>query len=104
MKTQAICTGSAHTEDRAIEWLKAHGAIVESTHAVTVIILPENARVERSSDYWRSSITFPPDHEEGSYVEVEHYVDAYETILTLHEAPTYEPEPDSPLLDFHPWS
>ncbi len=90
--TQAICTGSAYTEDRAIEWLKARGATVASVQAVTVIVLPESARLESDGRYWRYAITFygPDGDEEETYVEMEHYADAYETVLRLIE-PTPEP-------------
>lgn len=85
--TKAICTGSASTEDRALEWLRQHGAIIDGCQAVTVIVLPEKALVEKNGYEWRYSISFygPDGNPEGQYVEVESYIDAYDTVLRLME-------------------
>ena len=80
--TKIIGTGRASTDDKALEWLKAHGAtLVHSLAPVDLIELPENARLERGNQYWQWTITFP---DEDPYVEVELYADLCETVLKFH--------------------
>ncbi|HEY7417092.1 MAG TPA: hypothetical protein VH593_18035 [Ktedonobacteraceae bacterium] len=85
MLKKVIATGSASTEDAAIEWLKAHGAIVESALGIDIIELPENARIEGGSHHWQKHIVFSDadGNEEPQCVEVELDVDANETALYL---------------------
>lgn len=84
---KVIATGSANTDDKAIEWLKAHGATVVSTQlAVDLIELLEKAKLERGNQYWQWIITFTGEdgNDEDGYVEIESYADLYETVLTFY--------------------
>ena len=83
---KAIATGNASTNAQAIAWLRAHGAEIESCHAITLIILPEHALLENRAG-WLYTIEFydPDGNREDQYVEIELNVDAYETVLTLKQ-------------------
>jgi hypothetical protein len=84
MKKQVTLAAGDYT-DEALAFLLAHGAKVESCLGLTVISLPETANVERGAHGWDYTIGW--NDEEGDpeeeYIEVELYVDAYETVLRL---------------------
>ena len=83
--SKIITTASTYTELDAIMWLERHGARIDAVLACTVIELPEKALVEKDGQEWRYVISFygPDGNREMKYVEVEHNIDANETILTL---------------------
>ena len=70
--------------DKAVQWLKAHGALIEGFDLLT-ITLPEQAQVQRGSHGWDYTIAFYNDegNDEASWIEIELYIDAYDTSLSL---------------------
>jgi hypothetical protein len=70
--------------DQAVQWLKAHGAQIEGFGLLT-ITLPEEAQVHKGSRGWDYTIAFYNDegNDEASWIEIEMYIDAYETVLSL---------------------
>ena len=72
------------TTDEAIEWLKAHGAQIEG-FGLLIITLPAKALVHKGNRGWDYSIAFynADGNDEESWLDVELYLDAYETSLTL---------------------
>ncbi len=70
--------------DKAVQWLKAHGAIVEGFGLLS-ITLPEQAQVQRGNLGWDYAIAFynAEGNDEDSWIDIELYVDAYETSLIL---------------------
>ena len=83
--TKAIVTGSVYTDESAIDWLRTHKAKTENVAALTVIILPEEARVEQDGSPSCYIIRFygADGNDEPVYVEIYLDVDAYETELSL---------------------
>ena len=104
-----IATGSASTEDQAKNWLVAHGAHITSGGVVDLIELPNDGRLEvlRSAHDWQYCIVAydAVGNDEPQYVEVEHDIDATETILRLKGEPSEsvsESEQSLPTSDVSP--
>jgi len=81
-KQVTIVAGDVSEE--AVEWLKAHGATIEGFGLLT-ITLPAKALVHKGNRGWDYSIAFydADGNDEESWLDVELYLDAYETSLTL---------------------
>src|SRR5437868_5165188 len=81
-KQVTIVAGDVSNE--AVEWLKAHGAKIEGFGLLT-ITLPEQALVHKGTCGWDYSIAFysASGNDEESWLDVELYIDSYETSLRL---------------------
>jgi hypothetical protein len=79
-----VTLAAGDVSDEAIAWLKAHGAKIEG-FGLLIITLPEQAQVHKGSRGWDYTIAFynAEGNDEQSWVEIELYVDAYETALRL---------------------
>jgi hypothetical protein len=84
LTSKVIATGSSSTEDSALEYLKLYGCEVEYCSSVTLIRLPENAKLEKGNLWWDYSISFASQFDDDeTYVSVELSCDVQETIVKL---------------------
>ncbi|MFL5591839.1 MAG: hypothetical protein ACJ8DI_29895 [Ktedonobacteraceae bacterium] len=84
MATKQVTIVAGDISDEAVQWLKAHGATIEG-FGLLIITLPEKALVHKGNRGWDYSIAFynAEGNDEESWLDVELYLDAYETGLTL---------------------
>ena len=82
-KQVTIAAGDIDLE--ALAFLHGHGAQSSNSLGLTIIALPETARVERGAYAWQYTIGWYGEdgNLEEQYCEVELYVDAYETRVKL---------------------
>lgn len=80
----AITLVSGNVSDKAVTWLKAHGATIEG-FGLLEITLPEKAMVNNGigSHVYTLSFYNAEGNDEQSYVEVELDIDAYQTSVEL---------------------
>ena len=70
--------------DDAVQWLRAHGATIEGI-GLLIITLPKQAQVQKGNLGWDYAVAFydVEGNDEESWIEIELYIDAYETQLRL---------------------
>jgi hypothetical protein len=82
-----IAAGDVSEESE--KWLKEHGAKFEDHFGVSLIELPEKAKIARGAYDWQYSISFGEDEDENGdyppYCEVELYINASDTKIILKQ-------------------
>lgn len=79
-----VTLAAGDVDEKALEWLKAHGAQVEGIGLLT-ITLPETALVYRGNRGWDYAVSFynVEGNDEDSYLDIETDIDAYDTRVRL---------------------
>ena len=84
MVAKQVTIVAGDVSEEAVQWLKAHGATIEG-FGLLIITLPEKAQVQKGNLGWDYAIAFynAEGNDEESWIEIELYIDAYETQLRL---------------------
>ncbi len=86
MATKKVIAAGDISEE-AEKFLREHGAQFNDHFSVSLIELPENALVQKDGYEWRYAIGFDEEEEDENgeqfYCEVELYVNALDTRITL---------------------
>ena len=98
----SVTLAAGHITDEAQAFLLSHSAIIEGSLGLTIIQLPEDAEVcEPGYQGVRNEYAIQWTDEDGNdpeqWIEVELYLDAYETRVSLRRAaaPRVEAEPET---------